>query len=205
MATREEGRLSRWSRLKRQDRERPAAEAERAPGVSVVATDVERESGDLLADAEVSATAAAAVAPDDGAAAVAPEDLPDIDSLDRDSDFAPFMRRGVPEHLQRLALRKLWTSDPVLANLDGLNDYDPDNLPFLTTVTQTAEKLLRERLKDAGREADADAVEAAAEPAPDAAGDADPALPADDAAAPEPPETVADIDPDMPPPDGERT
>jgi hypothetical protein len=26
----------------------------------------------------------------------------------------------------RAALRKLWTSDPVLANLDGLNHYDDD-------------------------------------------------------------------------------
>ena len=28
--------------------------------------------------------------------------------------------------MTRAALRKLWLSDPVFANLDGLNDYDED-------------------------------------------------------------------------------
>ncbi len=49
--------------------------------------------------------------------------LPDIDDMDGDSDFSVFMQDGVPEDLQRLALRKLWLSDPVLANVDGLVDY----------------------------------------------------------------------------------
>lgn len=53
-------------------------------------------------------------------------DLPDIDSLGPHSDFAGFLRPEVPAALQQLALRKLWRSDPVLANLDGLNDYDSD-------------------------------------------------------------------------------
>ena len=52
--------------------------------------------------------------------------LPDIDGLDKDSDYSVFMVKGVPEHLKRLALRKLWLSDPVLANLDGLVDYGED-------------------------------------------------------------------------------
>ena len=55
-----------------------------------------------------------------------PPDLPDIDSLDKDSNYAVFLKEGVPEALTRLALRKLWRSDPVLAVLDGLNDYDED-------------------------------------------------------------------------------
>ena len=36
------------------------------------------------------------------------------------------MRNGVPAELRRLALRRLWRSNPVFANLDGLNDYDED-------------------------------------------------------------------------------
>ena len=44
--------------------------------------------------------------------AAAGEPLPDIDSLDKDSDYTVFMGEGVPEHLKRLALRKLWLSDP---------------------------------------------------------------------------------------------
>ena len=55
---------------------------------------------------------------------IAAEDLPDIESLDKDSDYTPFMQEGVPDELKNLALRALWRSDPVLANLDGLNDYE---------------------------------------------------------------------------------
>lgn len=65
--------------------------------------------------------------PDDGAEeAVDIDELPDVDSLDKDSDYTAFMKEGVPEDLRKMALRKLWRSDPVLANVDGLNDYDED-------------------------------------------------------------------------------
>jgi hypothetical protein len=53
-------------------------------------------------------------------------DLPSIDQLDGQSDYTAFLAKNVPEALTRAALRKLWVSDPVLANLDGLNDYDED-------------------------------------------------------------------------------
>jgi hypothetical protein len=36
------------------------------------------------------------------------------------------MRSGVPKRLRNMALRRVWRLDPVLANLDGLNDYDED-------------------------------------------------------------------------------
>lgn len=59
--------------------------------------------------------------------------LPIPESLGEGDDFAPFMNAGVPEFLRRRALRVLWRSNPVLANLDGLNDYDDDfNSPELT-------------------------------------------------------------------------
>ena len=57
----------------------------------------------------------------------------DIDALTYESDFSPFLKSGVPGILRRRALRKLWTSHPVLANVDGLNDYDMD-----FNVTETA-------------------------------------------------------------------
>ena len=53
-------------------------------------------------------------------------DLPPLDTLNADSDFTKFLRTDVPPILKKAALRKLWTSDPVLANVDGLNDYDED-------------------------------------------------------------------------------
>ncbi|SOD90905.1 DUF3306 domain-containing protein [Caenispirillum bisanense] len=108
------GFLSRWSRLKQEAREReqePATEPDPAP--------------EPPAEAEPDAADDTAPATDvvEGEA-TEPLDLPDIDSLTRDSDYSVFMRAGVPADLRRQALRKLWRSDPVLANLDGLNDYD---------------------------------------------------------------------------------
>ena len=36
------------------------------------------------------------------------------------------MKKNVPEHLKKKALRKLWLTNPILANLDGMNEYDED-------------------------------------------------------------------------------
>ncbi len=95
----------RWSRLKQEARTpAPADEPQTANLPAPEATD----------------------APAEETPTIAAEDLPDIDSLDKDSDYTPFMQVGVPEALKKLALRALWRSDPVLANLDGLNDYDED-------------------------------------------------------------------------------
>jgi len=104
----EESRLSRWARRKAETRrkeERKAAEPPaEAPPPALPA----------LADAE------------DAAEAVAPEDLPDIETLTADSDFTVFMRKGVPEILKRAALRKLWLSDPIFNFQDGLVEYGED-------------------------------------------------------------------------------
>lgn len=54
--------------------------------------------------------------------------LPDPDSLKMGDDFKAFMSKAVPERLRKRALRKLWRSNPVLACVDGLNDYDDDYL-----------------------------------------------------------------------------
>ncbi|MCQ0092324.1 DUF3306 domain-containing protein [Roseovarius sp. M141] len=55
-------------------------------------------------------------------------DLPDPETLTKGDDFAAFMAKAVPEHIRKRALRKLWRSNPVLACVDGLNDYDDDYL-----------------------------------------------------------------------------
>lgn len=54
--------------------------------------------------------------------------LPDPDTLGAGDDFSVFMAKAVPHRLRNRALRKLWPSNPVLACLDGLNDYDDDYL-----------------------------------------------------------------------------
>lgn len=52
--------------------------------------------------------------------------LQDPDVMQMGDDFAAFMNSAVPERLRRRALRTLWRSNPVLANLDGLVDYGDD-------------------------------------------------------------------------------
>ncbi len=52
--------------------------------------------------------------------------LPDPDAIELGTDITGFMRKEIPELLRRKALRSLWKSNPVLAVLDGLNDYDED-------------------------------------------------------------------------------
>ena len=53
-------------------------------------------------------------------------DLPAPETLSRGDDFSVFMKRSVPDRLRRRALRALWRSNPVLANVDGLVDYDAE-------------------------------------------------------------------------------
>ena len=105
-----EGFARRWSRRKTAVRDGDGVELEEAP--SDVPAEIPVEiSGDQV---------------NDGRDMPIPDDLPEIDSLDKDSDYSLFMRDSTPQYLKRLALRKLWNSDPALAVLDGLNDYDED-------------------------------------------------------------------------------
>ena len=60
----------------------------------------------------------------------------DLETLSYNSDYELFLKKGVPEELKNQAIRKLWRSNPVLANLDGLNDYDENFAdPALNTFT----------------------------------------------------------------------
>ena len=80
----------------------------------------------------------------------APWENVDIESLTKDSDYTVFMAEGVPENVQKEALDKLWRSDPVLANLDGLNDYDDDYSKWgmVSQVVKTAYKVGQGYLTD---------------------------------------------------------
>jgi Protein of unknown function (DUF3306) len=106
-------RLSRWS-------QRKLAAVRGAPA---------EDSDAKLADAPTAAPADAALGEE-----VAPE-LPPVDELTVDSDYTVFLRKNVPAALRNAALRKLWSSDPVFANRDGLCDYDEDFNALLTPVT----------------------------------------------------------------------
>lgn len=86
-------------------------------------------------------------------------DLPDPDTLKLGDDVKGFMSKAVPEHLRRRALRKLWRTNPVLACLDGLNDYDDDFTdlamvkPDMKTAYQVGKGMLA-HLQEVARQAD---------------------------------------------------
>lgn len=105
-----ESRLQRWSRQKAEAARKqepptpPVVEAEPSPEVQELAFN------ETLPDHEV----------------LAKYGLPDPDAIELGTDITGFMRKEIPELLRRKALRALWKSNPVLAVLDGLNDYDED-------------------------------------------------------------------------------
>jgi Protein of unknown function (DUF3306) len=151
--------LARWSRLKRK------AQAE--PREAAIRSGTARH---RVAEAEPQAAPSAA-AP----AAKPDEELPRIETLGKDSDYTPFMRADVPDGLRNEALRKLWQSDPVFANLDGLVDYAEDfGAAFAVGGTVATVYRVLQGMPDPADEKEPEpAVEPAAEP-PAAA--ADPAL-----------------------------
>jgi len=59
------------------------------------------------------------------APALTDADMPPIESLDEDSDYAQFLSPQVGTGLRRRALRKLFRL-PRFQGSDGLNDYDED-------------------------------------------------------------------------------
>lgn len=85
---------------------------------------------DAIDEAQTSESATEEVEP---SPALTDEDMPDIDSLDTDSNFEQFFSPGVSEELRNLALRKLFRL-PEFNIRDGLNDYDEDfsKMPALT-------------------------------------------------------------------------
>ena len=110
----EEGRLARWARRK--------AEARKQRGGA--APVLEKDAGEKPLPGNPGDQPLAEATP----AEAVPEglDLPDIESLTAESDFSPFMKDGVPAALRRLALRKLWSSDPMFNIIDEMVEYGED-------------------------------------------------------------------------------
>lgn len=106
--TDEEGFLNRWSRRKLADKDRPEPPAE---------PDAEAASGPEGAE-----TRAAANDQDSAERERHPAEDIDIEALNADSDFKIFLEAGVPAAVKRMALRKLWTTNPVYHTRDLLND-----------------------------------------------------------------------------------
>ena len=116
------GFLLRWSRRKEAARMREVAGADSEPPASAGPQPVPPAPAPPVLPEESEEQAARRLG------------LPDIDSLDAGSDYSVFMRAGVPDALQRNALRRLWLSDPMLASLDGLDMYHEDYTDAATVV-----------------------------------------------------------------------
>lgn len=124
----DEGFLERWSRRKQ--------EAQAKSSSSMLPDKVASAGGDLPGEGETAAPVGAGEV--QGQQAGAPSvveveavnreaaEAVDLETLTYESDFSVFLKKGVPAALKNAALRKLWASNPVLANVDGLNDYDQD-------------------------------------------------------------------------------
>jgi hypothetical protein len=106
-----ESALSRWSRRKHE-----ADLLEQAEEV----VEIDATSADEIASLEAEV---------DAKPVLTDADMPDIETLNDDSDFSGFMSEGVSDELRNLALRKLFKA-PVFNIRDGLDEYDEDYTYF---------------------------------------------------------------------------
>ncbi len=108
--------------------------------------------------------------------------LPDPETLGEGDDFSRFMMQEVPARLRNRALRRLWLTNPVLANLDELLDYGEDFTDAATVVEnlQTAYRAGRGYLIEEPEDA-ADAASPETEGTPPAQAGAPDAAPSPEA------------------------
>ena len=117
--------------------------------------------------------------------------LPDPDLLKEGDDFSAFMNGAVPTRLRNRALRKLWLSNPALANLDELLDYGEDFTDSAKVIQnmQTAYQVGKGWLQDVVDDPESDGEDESSEPENEAA-DAAP-IPPDEKPEPEVEEMAA--------------
>jgi hypothetical protein len=150
--SRSESFLGRWSRLKGEARR----ESTETPQASETAPDAAASAGRSEARPDEPGIAATHDArPKEGSdrdrtEPIDPDSLPPVESLTYDSDYTVFLREGVPPEIRKQALQRLWRSDPVLANLDGLLEYGEDysGIGKTRSIVRTAYQVGRGMLHD---------------------------------------------------------
>ena len=145
--TPEESLLSRWSRRKSESRSGDVSDEVEMP-VTDEALDV---SSQPLQEAE-----------EPEPPLLTDADMPELDSLNSESDFSMFMSKGVSDKLRNMALRKMFAA-PVFNIRDGLDEYDEDYTYFeklgdivtcdMKHQIEMQEKKRLEKLADAEAEA----------------------------------------------------
>ena len=109
-------------------------------------------------------------------------DLPAPEELVSGEQLRAFLKAQLPQRLKTRALRSFWRTNPVLACLDGLNDYDDDYTAAATagkpvnTIYQVGRGMVA-KIEEV-LTADGDTPEAAEENAPELAPTHDVAVPA---------------------------
>lgn len=89
--------------------------------------------------------------------------LPDPDNLRQGDDFTAFMKKAVPARLRNRALRKLWLSNPALANVDMLLDYGDDFtdaatvIPGMATAYEVGKGIVR-KIEELADEEESEAI-----------------------------------------------
>src|SRR3977135_660968 len=64
--------------------------------------------------------------PEDDQLPFDPASLPPIEAIDDKTDLRGFLARGVPAEVMRAALRRGWSSDPVIRDFIGLSENSWD-------------------------------------------------------------------------------
>ncbi|WP_203298861.1 DUF3306 domain-containing protein [Marinobacter sediminum] len=159
-----ESRLQRWARKKAEAGKRPEPPPPPVTETQLTPEEQELATNEALPEHEL----------------LEKYDLPDPDNIELGTDITGFMRKEIPEFLRKRALRGLWKSNPVLAVLDGLNDYDED-YTLASTAGQTVTTLYKvgeglvEKAKKASEvvddQSEKQAISSMAEPDSTAAGE----------------------------------
>lgn len=113
-----ESALSRWSRRKHQSTHAPEALSE----------DIDLGSSDMDAAIDNEITASEEENQED-LHCLTDDDMPDLESLNEESDFSGFLSKNVSDTLRKQALRKLFCCDTYNV-CDGLDDYASDYTKF---------------------------------------------------------------------------
>ncbi len=151
---------------------------------AAVAAEAEAEALALQARAAEAEEAALAERSDDDL--LAEFDLPAPEDLVNGEQLRAFLKTQLPQRLKTRALRSFWRTNPVLACLDGLNDYDDDYTAAATagkpvnTIYQVGRGMVAkvEEILTAETDAPEGAAEAVAEDAPVLASTHDVVVPA---------------------------
>ncbi len=117
MAVEKEGFASRWSRRKQEVANETAVE-DLPEAVNTIESEEELVDEETLAEQRL-----------EKLNSLTDEDMPDVETLNEDSDFSGFMSTGVSEALRKMALQKLFHGKTYNIR-DGLDEYDGDYTSF---------------------------------------------------------------------------